>query len=76
MEQRTKADVIRERGTVVGCCNRHADNMPCDCLAEAADDCPQPAGTAPDETDCSPSFASPEAYRLIAKVRRDIAKFN
>lgn len=32
---RTVAEVIAEKCTVVGCCNRHADNMGCDCLEEA-----------------------------------------
>lgn len=33
--RRTCAQVIAERGTVTGCCNRHADNLVCDCLVRA-----------------------------------------
>jgi NTP pyrophosphatase (non-canonical NTP hydrolase) len=32
---RTRADVLRARGTVYGCCTRHADNQSCDCLETA-----------------------------------------
>lgn len=32
---RTIEQVRREKNSVVGCCNRHADNMACDCLALA-----------------------------------------
>ena len=35
---RTRAEVLAARNTVVGCCNRHADNMACDCLKKARDD--------------------------------------
>ncbi len=34
---RTVAQVLAERGTVVGCCNRHADNQSCGCLMAAVD---------------------------------------
>lgn len=34
--RRTKAEVLAERATVGGCCNRHADNKACDCLEEAS----------------------------------------
>lgn len=37
---RTRAEVLASRGTVHGCCNRHADNMGCDCLREATP-CPE-----------------------------------
>lgn len=45
---RTKSEVIAARGTVEGCCDRFADYLPCDCLAEAVDD-PRapPKGTIP-----------------------------
>lgn len=33
--QRTKAEVLAARATVVGCCDRFADRMPCDCLVRA-----------------------------------------
>lgn len=39
-EARTRDAVRRERRTVVGCCNRHADNMRCDCMVTAAP-CPE-----------------------------------
>lgn len=32
---RTVAEVMAERDTPGGCCDRHADNSSCDCLAEA-----------------------------------------
>lgn len=32
---RTKAEVLKARGTVIGCCDRHADNQACDCLTQA-----------------------------------------
>ena len=32
---RTRQQVLDLRGTPMGCCNRHADNMACDCLEEA-----------------------------------------
>ena len=32
---RTRAEVIEAQSTVVGCCNRHADNQGCDCLERA-----------------------------------------
>ncbi len=33
--RRTRADVLRARNTIEGCCNRHADNQACDCLETA-----------------------------------------
>lgn len=32
---RTAAEVRAAQCTVVGCCNRHADNLACDCLERA-----------------------------------------
>lgn len=32
---RSRSDVDRERSTVVGCCDRHADNKSCECRAQA-----------------------------------------
>jgi hypothetical protein len=37
---RTKTEIIVARGTVVGCCNRHADNQSCNCLRNTLDDLP------------------------------------
>lgn len=34
---RTKAEVLEARKGLVGCCDRFADNMPCDCLEGAAE---------------------------------------
>lgn len=33
--QRSRAEVLAARNTVVGCCERHADNKACDCLKDA-----------------------------------------
>jgi hypothetical protein len=32
---RTPHQIRAERGTVLGCCNRHADNLACDCMTDA-----------------------------------------
>lgn len=34
-DNRTVKQVMKQKCSVVGCCERHADNMACDCLAEA-----------------------------------------
>lgn len=36
--RRTRKQVLAERATVAGCCERHADNKGCDCLERAAPD--------------------------------------
>ena len=36
--------VAAARGTVVGCCDRYADNKPCDCPATHGEDCPDCRG--------------------------------
>lgn len=36
---RPRSEVLVARRTVRGCCNRHADNMACDCLANACNVC-------------------------------------
>ena len=37
--RRTRSEVLKEReNAIVGCCNRFADNMSCDCLETAAPD--------------------------------------
>jgi hypothetical protein len=40
--KRTRAQVLAARGTVVGCCQRHADNQACDCLEKAIPDVVSP----------------------------------
>lgn len=36
--KRTRSEVLLAQGTVVGCCDRHADNQGCTCLDEAVPD--------------------------------------
>lgn len=31
---RPRSEILAARRTIGGCCNRHADNMACDCLTE------------------------------------------
>lgn len=35
--RRTKSEVRAAKGTVIGCCNRHADNLACDCMRRAVE---------------------------------------
>lgn len=35
IDSRTVEEVKKQRGSVAGCCNEHADNKWCDCLANA-----------------------------------------
>ena len=36
--RRTRAQVLAAQRTMIGCCNRYADDMTCDCLEKALDD--------------------------------------
>ena len=35
VRKRKKSEVLAAQSSVMGCCDRHADNMACDCLEEA-----------------------------------------
>ncbi len=46
-KRRTRSEVMALQSSIYGCCNRHADNMACDCLSEAMDDAEPPQGRHP-----------------------------
>lgn len=50
--KRTRADVLRARNTMIGCCSRYADHQSCDCLETALAGSDVPSTTSPPSIGC------------------------
>ena len=70
---RTRQQVIEARRTIQGCCDRHADNMACNCLANATPDI-APCLTSVDVDEIEQKVA--ELYRLYNRCAKNGCKWN